>query len=193
MLAMVLLLPKVSHSNEETVCSANEFGQHIGRQVRRGMPREQVLANTLNLHVFSVCLVASQKFDQCQVRRNVRGVRNLRGVRKDDEVVDGGDAVVVVVSTGVKGSFVDANVAVVVAEAGSVNVIVVVVNAGSINVVVVVVAEASSINVVVVDANAAAVVVEGSVVVEWRRRAGGIGNKRSEVASMRQVGGDKVT
>jgi hypothetical protein len=30
-LAMVLLPPKASPSDEETVCSANEMGQHVGR------------------------------------------------------------------------------------------------------------------------------------------------------------------
>jgi hypothetical protein len=107
----------------------------------------------------------------------------LRSVERDDEVVAVGVVVgvivvggvgvdgVVVVGTGVECGVVDVDAAVVV--------VVVVVKAA-----VVVVVEAAVV-----------VVVEGGVdvdIVVGRWRAGGIGDKRSEVASVRRVRGDEV-
>jgi hypothetical protein len=106
------------------------------------------LANTLDLHVFPIHLVTGQELDQCQVRKDVRGVERSGGVVK--VVIAGvGAVVVVVVSIVVKGGI------------GVENVVVVV---------------------VVVDVRSG---ISVNVVVEWGRRAGGVGDKRLEVASVR--------
>ena len=92
------------------------------------------MADALDLRIFSVRFVAGRKSDWCQIGRDVGSDGELRSVGRDDGVVDGGDAVVVVgtvvVDVVVAEGSIDVDVVVAVAVAVAVVVVVVVVEGG---------------------------------------------------------------